>query len=143
MTSILQAVVTVPQILSGPTIGTIISAFAGVTALFILKEIVGMRDKVRSIWTAIYGEEGTNVESGLLYEAASSKEAVASLNTAFADHVNKEQTWQRDITANFGKSADRHHATLMEIDSRLDKVEVQVGLNVKALESLSHGRRKA
>ena len=43
MTSFLQAVVTFPQVWSGPTVGTIISAFAGVTALFILKEIIGMR----------------------------------------------------------------------------------------------------
>ena len=149
LNSILQAVTTLPQALSGPTVGTIISAFAGVTALFILKEIIGMRDKVRSIWTAMYGEEDTKVESGLLYEAATAKVAVTALNATFTDHVNKEQTWQRDLTLNISSHANRTQGTLSDIELRLKDVEAHavtnrdnIAVNTKTLQSLSHGRRK-
>ena len=150
LNSILQAVTTLPQALSGPTVGTIISAFAGVTALFILKEIIGMRNKQPVLLMGLFGDPDSPVKSGLIYDMAMVKEAIEELNATFTNHVHKEQSWQRDITANFGKSADRHHATLMEIDLRLKDVEAHavtnrdnLAVNTRTLQSLSHGRRKA
>lgn len=148
LNSILQAVVSLPALASGPTVSTIISAFAGITALFILKEIIGMRDKVRSIWTAIYGEESTNIESGLIFDVKGATSAIESLNDTFSDHVNKEQLWQKELVVNFANSASRTQGTLSDIDLRLKDVEHHaivnrdnITANTKTLDTLSHGRR--
>ena len=128
LNSILQAVVSLPAIASGPTVTTAATAFAGIVLLFILDQVIKMRDKLLLM-------------SGLPLDVLHVKEAVEKLNLTFSDHVNKEQMWQRELTVNIATAANRTQGTLSGIDDRLGAVEAQIVVNMKTLDTLSHGRR--
>ena len=107
----------------GPSLNTIISGFAAVVMLFILRAVMDSRDKVRAIWTALHGEAGSSVKSGLVHDASILGKELGLIRETFRDHVSTECMWQETLTKATTAAANRTQATLTAIDTRLATVE--------------------
>ena len=107
----------------GPSLNTIISGFAAVVMLFILRAVIDSRDKVRAIWTALHGEAGASVKSGLVHETSVLGKEIAIFRENFRDHISGESLWQETLTKATTAAANRTQATLTHIDTRLSVVE--------------------
>ena len=111
------------RVTDGPSLQTIISGFAAVVMLFILRAVIDSRDKVRSIWVALHGEPGASIKSGLVHDAHQLGMKLSRVAQQFEAHVTEEVFWQETLTKTTNARANEAQATLSDIDGRLERVE--------------------
>lgn len=107
--------------LSGTTLNTVIEAFAAIAILFVLRAVMDSRDKVRSIWSALYGEKESVEPTGLMYDAKEFRSSLVRLSEDFREHVRIEGVWQEEIGERINAHNNRTHERLTEIEDRISE----------------------
>ena len=86
-----------------PSLGTIISAFAAVCILFVLRAVIITRDETRD----------------LTHDMGDMKGDVRALGERFTRHVEEEEKWQYRLTENIAESNKRTHLHLTSIEASI------------------------
>lgn len=100
-------------------VNTIIDAFAGIVALFILRAVLDSRDKVRSIWTALYGEHDARTPNGLVRKVTSMATKLDEHGAAFEAHVRSDEQWRTEARDLANKRNGELQVRLGQIDDKL------------------------
>ena len=107
----------------GINLNTVIDAFAGVVALFVLRATMESRDKIRSIWTALYGEKEASVPNGAIRKLAAMDKKLGDHASAFDLHVQGDESWRREARELAMHRNTELQKQLTKIDDRLESVE--------------------
>jgi hypothetical protein len=116
-----------------PTLGTIISAFAGVGILYIIKLVIasdkkmdGVNTRLAEFWTALYGVKDAAELSGLIHDFRETNDCLSRLTNKFDSHVAKEEGMWLRFEENIATSNSRTHGLYLGIQQRMEALEGSV-----------------
>ncbi len=105
------------------TLNTVIDGFAAIVSLFVLRTVMDSRDKVRAIWTALYGEKDAEPKNGALRKLAAMDQKLSAHTTAFDSHVQGDESWRHEARELAMQRNMELQKQLTKIDTRLESVE--------------------
>jgi hypothetical protein len=104
---------------SWPTLSFIITGFATVCILFVLRAVIESRDKTRAIWTAIYGEKDAAIKNGLVRDSLYFRDELGAFATRLDLHIAGDDSWRSEASRLAVQRNTELHLRLLGIEERL------------------------
>ena len=106
-----------------PSLDIIISAFAAIAILFVLRAVIESRDTVREIKSSLYGTPHADEKTGLLHDGRMMKHELTALAQELAAHIVKGDEWRREAARLSCKRNDELQVQNTEVSNRLTDIE--------------------
>ena len=106
-----------------PSLDIIISTFAALCILFVLRAVIESRDTVRAIKLALYGEKEAPEPTGISSTVTHLHKCLGELTANFTAHVLKEEGMWTRFEENIAASNSRNYALYSGIQERLEQLE--------------------
>lgn len=109
----------VGQVVAPIALSTIIEAFAGICALWILNVVIKTDKKITKFGLVLYGDPDVKESAGLIDDATKARTAAERLEHEFHETKLKDAAWQQDLTNQVASGVTMMEAMKLEVEARL------------------------